>query len=264
MVLAVLCREHLLLLGPPGTAKSALSRRLSLALNATYFERQLTRFSVPEELFGPLSLTELQNDRYVRNTAGYLPEASIAFVDEIFKANSAILNTMLTLINERQFDNGSERVEAPLLSLVGASNEPPEDDELDALFDRFLFRRYVQPVSHEARGSLIDGDFSGLNASDSELTGVFNRGDIIALGTAAQAVKIPADIKSLLEELLHFLDEIDVYVSDRRLVKTAAALRVAAHTSGRVEVSKYDCLLLKHILATTYQQQARTLHFAHS
>ena len=145
MVLAVLCQEHLLLLGPPGTAKSALSRRLSLSLNSTYFERQLTRFSVPEELFGPLSLKELQNDKYIRNTEGYLPEATIAFVDEIFKANSAILNTMLTLINERQFDNGNQRTEVPLLCLVGASNEPPEDDELDALFDRFLFRRCAPP-----------------------------------------------------------------------------------------------------------------------
>jgi len=214
MMLAALCGEHLLLLGPPGTAKSELSRRLSGVMGGKYFERLLTRFSVPEELFGPLSMKGarrlhawgwlsawgwraawhdargmlsamrlgrcgsrrmrttrtaplaphhttpsphpqrphhppgLENDEYVRQTEGYLPTAEVAFVDEIFKANSAILNALLTLLNERLFDNGNQRLEAPLMCLIGASNELPESEELDALYDRFLLRRSVAQVSN--------------------------------------------------------------------------------------------------------------------
>lgn len=149
LLLAAFCGEHLLLLGPPGTAKSLLARRLVrfLGKEAVFFERLLTRFSVPEELFGPLSLKGLEQDEYLRKTTGYLPEASIAFVDEIFKANSAILNSLLSIVNERVFDNGPERVAVPLRCLVAASNEAPESEELEALYDRLLFRLIVNPVS---------------------------------------------------------------------------------------------------------------------
>lgn len=118
LLLAALCGEHLLLLGPPGTAKSELSRRLSSLCGGKYFERLLTRFSVPEELFGPLSMKGLENDEYIRQIEGYLPTAEVAFIDEIFKANSAILNALLTLLNERLFDNGNARIKSPLLCLV--------------------------------------------------------------------------------------------------------------------------------------------------
>ena len=251
LVLAALCGEHLLLLGPPGTAKSALSRQLSRALRAPYFERQLTRFSVPEELFGPLSLTELQQDRYVRKTEGYLPSCSIAFIDEIFKANSAILNSLLTIINEREFDNGNQRVHVPLICLVGASNEPPDDDELDALFDRFLLRRWVKPVSRAARPALLELQNGSMprthEACKTELK-PFTEVEVKELKAIAKAtVTIPQEVKQLIEDLLSFLDESGVYVSDRRLVKAATMLRVAAWTSGRTTVTKYDCLLLQHV-----------------
>jgi MoxR-like ATPase len=147
LLLAALAQEHVLYIGPPGTAKSEIGRRMSRLISGPYFERLLTRFSVPEELFGPLSMRALEADQYVRQTRGYLPEAEVAFIDEIFKANSAILNTLLTILNERLFDNGSSRSGVPLLSLVGASNELPESEELDALYDRFLVRRSVRQVS---------------------------------------------------------------------------------------------------------------------
>jgi MoxR-like ATPase len=137
---AVLAGEHVLLIGPPGTAKSALVRCLAQVFGGSYFERLLTKFSTPEELFGPISLQALAQDRFVRLTAGKLPEAEFAFVDEIFKSNSAVLNALPSVINERVFHNDGAPVRCPLVSLFAASNELPEGKELEALFDRFLLR----------------------------------------------------------------------------------------------------------------------------
>jgi MoxR-like ATPase len=148
MLLAALAGEHALLIGPPGTAKSLLARRLRLAFrDATYFERLLTQFSVPEDLFGPYMLSRLDKDEFVRKTTGYLPKADIAFLDEIFKSNPSILNSLLTILNERLFHNDDENPHIQLKCLIGASNEVPEPGELDALYDRFLVRCEVGYVN---------------------------------------------------------------------------------------------------------------------
>src|SRR3954469_20813325 len=140
MLVALAGGEHMLLVGPPGTAKSALVRHLARLIDARYFEYLLTRFSEPSELFGPVDIKAFREGSYVRRTEAMLPEAEIAFLDEIFKSNSAILNSLLTLLNERRFFTGSRTIKVPLCSLFGATNEIPNDEALSAVFDRFLIR----------------------------------------------------------------------------------------------------------------------------
>ena len=253
LVLAALCGEHLLLLGPPGTAKSELARRLSKVCRGRYFERLLTRFSVPEELFGPLSMKGLEDDRYERQIEGYLPTAEVAFVDEIFKANSAILNALLTLLNERLFDNGTERLRAPLLCLVGASNELPESEELDALYDRFMIRKEVRQVSGHGLRDLARLAAGGATHREFEADSPpLALEDFAACrDRAVAAVEVPDRVLDLLVALREHLQdkcEPPVYVSDRRFTKCVTILQVAAYANGQAYIDVYDCLLLQHLL----------------
>lgn len=246
-LLAALAGEHLLLLGPPGTAKSLVARRLHLAFkDSTYFERLLTRFTVPEELFGPLSIKGLEQDRYERLTQAYLPTASIAFLDEIFKANSAILNSLLTLLNEREFDNGASRICTPLVAVVGASNELPEAGELDALFDRFLLRLHVSPVTAESFPELLA--LRG-NASPQLADALLlSPADLAGLQELAEMVELPDDVVALLCEFRDWCTAHDLRVSDRRWRKLVKLLQVSAFTNGREQVSVWDCWLVQHCL----------------
>ena len=253
LLLAALAGEHLLLLGPPGTAKSELGRRLSALTGGRYFERLLTRFSVPEELFGPLSLAALEQGKYIRETDGYLPTAECAFVDEVFKANSAILNALLTILNERLFDNGAERKKVPLLCLVGASNEMPESEELDALYDRFLLRRSVRPLSLagvRALAALAAGGGTDGTTFDHSARPIGLEELRACRAAATKAVSLPEHVVDLLVDLRQYLSdkcEPPVYVSDRRFMKAVNLLQVAAHADGRDVVCEADALLLEHV-----------------
>ena len=244
-LLSALSGEHLLLLGPPGTAKSLVAHRLKAAIaGGAYFERLLTKFTVPEELFGPLSIKGLEEDRYERLTTAYLPMASVAFLDEIFKANSAILNSLLTLLNERQFDNGTRRETTPLIAVIGASNELPDGDELDALFDRFLLRLYVGPVGKDRFTELLRLRGSDNPEVPSELQ--LDAATLVAVQAAAERVDVPADVESMLCELREWCTANEIEVSDRRWRKIVKLLQVSAVTNGRYSVSIWDCWLLQH------------------
>lgn len=254
-LLTVLSGEHLVLIGPPGTAKSAIARRISDSLlfaeEDSYFEYLLTKFSTPEEIFGPLSISELRADRFRRNTAGYLPTARIAFLDEIFKANSSILNSLLTILNERIFHNGSEPQHVPLLSLISASNELPVGiEELNALYDRFLVRVLVNPVSERGRGSLFD-----IHSADKTFApgNRIDLAEVAAFKKMAEEVIVPDNIKCIVldiwaEHQKVFQEDRRELLSDRRMTKVLKLLRTSAATNDRTEVNLSDLVLLKDCL----------------
>ncbi len=262
-LLAAVAGEHYLLVGPPGTAKSLLARRLHRAFRGRYFERLLTRFTVPEEIFGPLSLRGLERDVYERLGEGYLSTATIAFLDEIFKANSAILNSLLGILNERVLDQGARRDPVPLVSLVGASNELPAGDELAALSDRFVVRYVVGPVSREGFASLLGADEAELPDVPEELT--LSETDLAEVRRAAAAVALPEWVTDLLGHVRELFTQKGVYVSDRRWRRAVHLLRVAAVLDGRTAVTLADLDLLRHLLwlhATDRETVATTLRRA--
>lgn len=261
VILALISQEHVLFIGPPGTSKSMLGRRLSQLCGGPFFQRLFTKFTTPDEIFGPLSLKALENDQYVRCIEGFLPTATVAFLDEIFKANSAILNTLLTILNERQFDNGAgtRRVECPLKCVIGASNELPESEELDALLDRFLLRAQVSPVSDEGLLEILSS--SGPGKEDELVDSERNYSDGLDevsrnVSSSLQSIEMNQNIAVLLKDVRNFVtDTLGQYVSDRRLIKAARLLRVSAATHGRKQVDIIDVLLLQHMLWTYPQQK---------
>jgi len=242
-LVALLSGHHVLIIGPPGTAKSTLADQICRRLaGAQYFQWLLTKFTTPEELFGAVSLQALENDEYRRVTTFKLPEAHVAFLDEVFKANSSILNAILTLINERRFHNGREVVGVPLITLFGAANELPEDDELQALYDRFLLRFVVGYIAEDFRFLKM------LQARAPESSTALGLDALRTAQAEVRAVAVPGAIYRVIADLRADLGSRQIVASDRRYRQAVDLLRAHAYLGGRDRVGEEDVLFLEHVL----------------
>lgn len=244
IALAVVAREHLFLYGPPGTAKSALIRNFAQALEGSYFEYLLTRFSEPNEIFGPIDIARLREGSVVTVTTGMLPEAEFVFLDELFHANSAILNNLLTVLNERVYRRGAETHRLPLISLFSASNHLPEDDALRALFDRFLLRCPVKNLRRDAMPALLRAGW-GLE------TALPLQSSLRAEQLSALSVQLPrVDLEPVMEayiDTVFKVRDLGVAFSDRRAVKVLKLIAASALLCGRLTANPSDLWVLRYV-----------------
>lgn len=251
MELAIVTGTNLLMLGPPGTAKSAITYELCGRIeNANYFQWMLNKTSDPSEILGPFSVKEMENDKFMRITTGKLPEAHIAFMDEVFKSNAPTLNALLTIMNEHIFYNDGKPVEVPLISMFGASNEPPEDESLDAMYDRFIFRMNVQYIHDAANKKRMHSNYVDSRAGLLNLVNktTITLAEVQALQAAAKAVKVPKDIINKFIRLISDLDRQAVHISDRRQNECFKVMQGSAVLAGRNSVTLDDFKSLVYVL----------------
>ncbi|SIO62474.1 MoxR-like ATPase [Singulisphaera sp. GP187] len=244
IALAVVAGEHLFLHGPPGTAKSALIRQFAATVQGRYFEYLLTRFSEPNEVFGPIDLVRLREGTVATVTTGMLPEAEFVFLDELFNANSAILNNLLSVLNERVYRRGAETHRLPLLSLFSASNHLPEDETLRALFDRFLLRCHVDNLKPESMPRLLAAGwemerFQGTDAS-------ISAADLRGLSRRIYEIDL-SKITAPYTELVFKIRDLGVTVSDRRAVKVLKLVAASAVLCGRPAALIADFWPLRYV-----------------
>lgn len=237
--------ENLFILGPPGTAKSALVQELGRRIEGRVFDYLLTRFTEPNELFGPFDIRKLREGELTTNTEGMLPEASLVFLDELLNANSAILNSLLMVLNERVFRRGRETRKLPLLMVVGASNRLPEDDALAALFDRFLLRVHCDNVGDERLGEVLEAGWR-LDAGQVDRRAGLSVDDLRALQVQLNEVDLSA-VRPKYVELVRNLRKAGIPVSDRRAVKLQRLVAASALLCGRRQANATDLWVLRYI-----------------
>jgi MoxR-like ATPase len=251
VALAAVAGEHLLVIGPPGTAKSEAVRRATRALGGTCFEYLLGRFTEPAEIFGPIDLRRLREGVVEVETSGMLPEADIAFLDEVFLGSSAILNTLLGILNERSFRRGSTSLRCPLRVCVGASNALPEDPSLAAFADRFVVRAFIDPVSDPLLEDLLAGGWRVREAPAAQAS----LRDLDALIAAAREVDVAA-VRPALAQAIRTLRREGVTLSDRRAVRTQRLVAAAAALSGRDHATEADLWPVITAVPTREEQSA--------
>ena len=293
VLLSMFAGKSIFLYGPPGTAKSMIARRASLAfdtlgnsripsensrilnenstensripnINKGFFAYLMNRFSTPEEIFGPIDISELKKNNLTRKTDGYLPTAHFAFLDEIWKSSPAILNTLLTIINERIYRDGNTDVKVPLKGIVCASNEfPPANQGLEALYDRMILRYFVKPLNEKENFEKL---FKSKQSTEPSVSMSFSADELDTVLKNRENIDFSPQAMSLVHELRSQIDQINaneeyraeilgeiedftpIYVSDRRWKECASLLQTAALLSDRKQVESYDLALLAHAL----------------
>ncbi|MDR1900837.1 MAG: AAA family ATPase [Treponema sp.] len=254
-LLSSIAGESIFLLGPPGVAKSLVARRLKFAYqDAKVFEYLMSRFSTPDEIFGPVSISKLKNeDKYERITGRYLPAADVVFLDEIWKAGPSIQNALLTVINEKKFRNGENEIDVPMKALISASNElPAKEQGLEALWDRFLVRLYVGGI--EDTGNFNAMISEKLNLYEDTVLDKITGEEYQSWSKAIDKIEIPSNVFNVIDVVRKKIaadnekrenEANQIYVSDRRWRKIVRLLRTSAFLNDRKEVDLMDCFLIK-------------------
>ncbi|MGP4045109.1 AAA family ATPase [Streptomyces sp. 2A115] len=277
LALATLCREHALLIGPPGTAKTRLIEKYCRILDTSPFTYLLTRFTEPAELFGPIDLRKFQDESvYEVNTTGMLPEAHIAFLDEVFQGSSAILNTLLTLVNERNFFTGSKTIHGRLITLLGSSNEIPDDPVLGAFSDRFLFRCRLDYVADDEVEEVLGlgwraeqqqirsdpGPVDGQSGKTPVKVAAADRSqvafplkDLAVLQQAVADIDLSA-VREPYARIVRALRAEGVAFSDRRAVKAQKAFAASALLAGRLRAEVSDLAVLSRLWTDPRDEQS--------
>lgn len=253
LISAVIARVHLLLLGPPGVAKSmTVDQFMAHVEAANKFTVLMNKSTPPEALFGPISMTGLKEDRFRRMTEHTLVEANIAFIDEIFKSNAVNLNAMLKIVNERLFENNGGVIKVPLWSMVGASNELPTHDREDlvAFSDRLGIRRIVAPVrTEDGIKQVLDGQLSRNRGEEvAESHTMLTIADVEALQQAATAIDVPNRVKERLVKLINDAERENLHLSLRRVFEGVKLCQAQALLAERGEVKTEDLRLFEHVL----------------
>lgn len=267
-LLSAVAGESIFFLGPPGTAKSMISSRIHHAFKGTkYFEYLMNEFSTPDEIFGSVKLKGLDEGIYEKNTTGYLPEAHIAFLDEIWKSGPAILNTLLTIINEKKFRNGNKVEKVPLQILLAASNElPKEKAGLEALYDRFIIRTMVNPVKNEKSFfDLCEKSGKELVIPESIKPNLLTIEEVQTWSEKIDGIILTDKIKDVVMEIRRELEvknqkknreeKEKFYVSDRRWKKIIHLLKTSAFLCDRTEVDLMDMQLITYCIWNTPKQR---------
>lgn len=251
IILATVAKEHLLIIGPPGTAKSAVVRRVANLMKGRYFEYLLGRFTEPSELFGTVNLKKLREGTVETDIEGMLPDADIVFLDEVFLGSTAILNTLLSILNERYFRRGHTQIECPLKVCIGAANNLPDDEALAAFSDRFLLRLFIEPIEDQFLEEMLAG---GWQAEQHPTDGPLTVSDLVKLSEQVKNVNLDEIIAPFSVAIRH-LRRAGISLSDRRIVKTQRLIAAAALLSGRINATQADLWPLFYVLPTPEAQQ---------